>query len=292
MPTVSIVIPAYNAEVTLPGTLDSVLQQSFTDTEILVIDDGSQDRTAEIARSIGAPVRCIVQENRGVALARNRGIEEARGSYIALLDADDVWHRDKLTKQLTAMADPGVMGTYVGIERATADGNTIDHLPAQEFEDLCRSLLLLSSVIPGSSSSLLLRREVFDLVEPFDPQFSQCADWDFLIRASLKVPLAPVDESLVRYRTSSENMSSNIALLEKDTFGVLDKFYASPDRDRYLDIKDRVYSNHWLILSGSYLHDGQPWSSVRCLSKAIRRDPTNLAYPLGFPSRLIGRARR
>lgn len=290
-PIVSVVIPAYNAEHTLLRTLQSVLDQTFKNIEILVVDDGSTDRTPEIARSLSDGVRCIVQENRGVSQARNRGIEAARGTYIGLLDADDVWHPDKLTKQLAVLdADPGVMGSYVGLVRVTAEGDIIDHVRAREFDDLCRSLLLHSSVIPGSSSSLLLRRQVFDLVGFFDPTLSQCADWDFLIRASLKVPLAPVDKSLVRYRTATGNMSSNIGLLERDTFAVLDKFYSSRDSEPYLEIKDRAYSNHWLILSGSYLHDRQGWHSARCLVNALRRDPTNLRYPLGLPLRLLKRA--
>lgn len=291
-PVVSVVVPAYNAEATLLSTLKSVLDQTLKNIEVLVIDDGSLDRTSDIARSLGGPVRCVVQENSGVSVARNRGIESARGRYIALLDADDTWHRDKLRKQVSVLeAHPTVMGTYVGVVRVSAEGKIIEHLPAREFDDLCQSLLLHSSVIPTSPSSLLLRREVFDLVGLFDPAFSQCADWDFLIRASLKVRLAPVDEWLVRYRTAAGNMSSDIALLETDTFAVLDKFYSSHDSGPYVGIKDRVYSNHWLILSGSYLHDGQRWDSARCLVNALRRDPRNLRYPLGLPLRRLRHSR-
>lgn len=276
-PEVSVVIPAYNAEATLPRVLKSVLDQTFTDIEVLVIDDGSTDRTPEIARSIGDPVRCIVQTNSGVSAARNKGIDAARGRYIALLDADDIWHEDKLSKQIASLeVDPDAMGSYVGVTKVSERGDFIDDMPARRFGDLCRYLLLHSSVIPGSSSTLLLRREVFDLVGPYDPELSQCADWDFLIRVSLKGRLAPVGEPLVRYQSSTSNMSSNIALLEKDTFAVLDKFYSSPESAPYLDIKDRVYSNHWLILSGSYLHDHQLRNSFRCLAKALKSDPTNV----------------
>lgn len=291
-PVVSVVVPAYNAEATLLSTLKSVLDQTLTNIEVLVIDDGSVDRTSEIARSLGGAIRCIVQENSGVSLARNRGIQTARGRYVALLDADDAWHPDKLRKQVSLLdAHPNVMGTYVGVLRVSVEGDIIEHLPAREFDDLCQSLLLHSSVIPSSPSSLVLRREVFELVGLFDPAFSQCADWDFLIRASLKVRLAPVDEWLVRYRTAVGNMSSDIALLENDTFGVLDKFYSSHDSGPYVGIKDRVYSNQWLILSGSYLHDGQRWDSARCLVNALRRDPRNLRYPLGLPLRRLRRLR-
>lgn len=269
-----------------------MLDQTFDDIEILVVDDGSRDATSDIAQRMSGPIRCIVQENRGVSEARNRGIAEASGRYVALLDADDTWHPDKLVKQFCVMEnDPDVMATYVGVVRVSERGEPIEDLPAREFDDLCRSLLLHSSVIPTSPSSLLLRREAFDAVGMFDPEFSQCADWDFLIRASLKVRLAPLNERLVRYRTAAGNMSSNIALLEKDTFAVLDKFYAGPNSERYQDIKNRVYSNHWLILSGSYLHDGQLWESTRCLAKALRRDPTNLKYPLALPLRRVKRQR-
>src|SRR6266511_579437 len=87
MPEVSVVIPAYNAERFLQGTLDSVLAQTFGDFEVLVIDDGSKDRTAEIAVRAGDRVRCVRQANGGVSRARNRGIREARGEFVALLDA-------------------------------------------------------------------------------------------------------------------------------------------------------------------------------------------------------------
>lgn len=286
-------IPAYNAEATLPSVLESVLRQTFKSFEVLVIDDGSADRTGDIARSVGDPVRCIAQTNQGVSMARNTGIKAARGRYIALLDADDIWHEEKLSKQIASLkVNPDAVGSYVGVTKVWERGDFINDLPARGFDDLCRSLLLHSSVIPGSSSTLLLRREVFDLVGPYDPKLSQCADWDLLIRVSLKGRLEPVGEPLVRYRSSTSNMSRNIPLLEKDTFAVLDKFYSSPESAPYLDIKDRVYSNHWLILSGSYLHDRQLRKSSRCLARALRRDPTNVVYPLALPLRLLKRARQ
>jgi hypothetical protein len=211
---------------------------------------------------------------------------------VALLDADDVWHPDKIQSQVAVLEErPEVAGIYVNVERIDEADNTVELLPAKEFDNLTQSLLLHSSVIPGSSSSLMLRREVFESIGMFDPDFSQCADWDFLIRASLQIRLAPLDDLLVKYRTSSHNMSSNIERLERDTFGVLDKFYASEAGNNYKGIKNRVYSNHWLILSGSYLHVGQQRNAARCLARALRTDPTNVGYPLGLPIRALRRIR-
>lgn len=289
---VSVVIPAYNAETTIQRTLQSVLDQTHDRLEVIVVDDGSTDNTVPIAEQMRGPIQVLRQANQGVSNARNRGISVARGGYLALLDADDVWHPTKIEKQLLVLEkETDAMGVYAGVLRVSASDQVIERLPATNFEDLCRSLLLHSSVIPNSPSNLLLRREVFDVVGLFDPRFSQCADWDLLIRLSLKVHLEPLQEWLVRYRTAAGNMSSDISLLEKDTFAVLDKFYASEESTPYLDIKDRVYSNHWLILSGSYLHNRQPGDSARCLLRALREDPTNVRYPLSFPSRAFRRMR-
>ena len=103
MPTVSVVIPAYNSASYLAEAVESALGQTFKDLEILVVDDGSTDETQELMRRYGPPVRCLSQENTGVATARNRGIDESRGRYVAFLDADDVWQPDKLEKQLAAL---------------------------------------------------------------------------------------------------------------------------------------------------------------------------------------------
>ena len=106
-PSVTVVIPCFNAAPFLRATLESALNQSHAPCEVLVIDDGSTDQSAAIAASYGPPVRVISQANQGESVARNRGIEEARGSWIAFLDSDDLWMPEKLERQLTA-AQPGV----------------------------------------------------------------------------------------------------------------------------------------------------------------------------------------
>lgn len=104
-PTVSVVIPCYNASPFLRETLDSVLAQTYPAAEVLVIDDGSTDDSAAIAESYGPPVRVIRQENQGESVARNRGIDEAAGDWVAFLDADDLWHREKLAQQIAVATD-------------------------------------------------------------------------------------------------------------------------------------------------------------------------------------------
>ena len=104
MPTISVVIPAYNAAKTILETIDSVRQQTFSDFEVIVINDGSNDNTAELVNAVADDrLRLFSYENGGAAIARNRGIDHVSGEFIAFLDADDLWTPDKLELQLEAL---------------------------------------------------------------------------------------------------------------------------------------------------------------------------------------------
>jgi glycosyltransferase involved in cell wall biosynthesis len=291
MPEVSVVIPAYNAERTLGETLQSALSQTLDDLEVIVIDDGSTDSTADVAESAGDQrVRVVRVTNGGVARARNRGIHEARGQFIALLDADDIWRPAKLERQVTLLrARPEVGVCFTAAVRIDADRHPLEGSPAREYRDYCRALLLESVIVSGSCSSGMIRRRLALDVGGFDPSFSQSADWDFWLRLSCMTAFAPIPETLVLYRTYPGNMSSDIALLERDTFAVLDKFFADPSAGPYLSIRSRVYSNHWMICSGSYLHTGQLRASLRCLWRGIVAHPASIRRPLGLPLRWMTR---
>jgi glycosyltransferase involved in cell wall biosynthesis len=290
MPEVSVVIPAYNAERFIADTLRSVQAQTFRDFEVLVVDDGSRDGTAGIVDAFGPPVRRLAQPNAGVSRARNTGIAAARGRYVAFVDADDLWEPTKLERQLAALgAQPAAGFCYVGVRRIDAEGRVRAVEPARTFTDLTRDLLLHSSVIPASCSNLVVRREVLERTRGFDPDFGQCADWDFMIRLSLLARGAAVGEPLARYRTSAGNMSSDVARLERDTFAVLAKFFASPAGAPFASLRRRCYSNHWMILAGSYLHAGRLGASLRALGQGLRLHPANVTRPLGLPLRWAAR---
>ena len=101
---ISCIVPAYNGERYLGQTIDSILGQTYRPIEVIVVDDGSTDRTADVAAGYGAPVRLISQPNAGPAAARNTGIEAARGVFLAFLDSDDLWHEEKLERQMQRFA--------------------------------------------------------------------------------------------------------------------------------------------------------------------------------------------
>ena len=285
------VIPAYNAEETIGETLASVLSQTFTDFEVLVIDDGSTDATVDVVGDADDNrVRVLSVSNGGVSRARNHGIEAATGQYVALLDADDLWQPAKLERQVEVLASrAGVGMCFTAAVRVNARGTRLGAMPVRDYPDYCEGLLLYSMIVPAADSNAILRRELALELGGFDPAFSQTADWDFFLRLSRITRFAAIPEELVLYRTFAGNMSSDIGLLERDTFAVLDKFFGDPTSQPYLHLRQRVYSNHWMICSGSYLHAGKLGSSLRCLVRGLRAYPRNVRRPLGLPSRWMAR---
>lgn len=157
-PTVSVVIPCYNAAEFLRETLESALGQTHAPLEVIVVDDGSTDDSAAIAGSYGPPVRVIRQENQGESVARNRGIDEARGDWIAFLDADDLWKPEKLVRQLAAAEDDVVCvhtnWYHFGTEESVHDSSQIPADRRYSAEQL------LTSVNPFHLSSVLVRRDL------------------------------------------------------------------------------------------------------------------------------------
>jgi glycosyltransferase involved in cell wall biosynthesis len=291
MTAVSVVIPAYNAAATIGQAVDSALAQSWKDLEVIVVDDGSTDETGSIVDAYPSPVRCIHKSNEGVSMARNEGVERAEGRYVAFLDADDYWSPEKLERQVGLLEDePDVGCCFTAVTRVDEALRPVARIPARRYPDYCRALLLESMVISTGSSSLMVRRGVIDEVGGFDPRFSQCADWDYAIRLSQATRIAPIDEPLVYYRAASGRMSSDIGLLERDTFAVLDNFFGQPRSALYAGDKRHIYSNHWMILAGSYLEAGARRDAVRCLMQGLRTYPPNVTRPAGLPWRRLKRS--
>ena len=288
---VSVVIPAFNAERWIADTLRSVVAQTYPDIEVVVVDDGSTDGTEKVVRSFGRAVRYVRQENAGVSRARNRGFEEARGELIAFLDADDEWLPEKIGTQVQRiLARPEVVVSFTDCIYVDQSTN------AEVFRMRCRlepdlvAGLLLHSCIVGNASTVMVRRTAFERVGGFDPAFSQCADWDMWIRLAGLGSVDIVSEPLARYRIIPGSMSRSSTLLEKDTLGVLEKFFARPEQaSRYGPMRDRIYSNQYLILSGTHLHAGHLGASLRCLGLAALRRPAALLRAFGLPARALAR---
>jgi glycosyltransferase involved in cell wall biosynthesis len=169
---VSVVIPTYNCARYLPEALASVLRQPHRPIEVIVVDDGSTDDTATLVAGFAAPVRSIRIPHSGIAAARNTGVDAARGEFLALLDADDVWSDDKLTLQLAALrSDAGLDIVFGHVVEFVSGALPADRGAAGTRQDGPRP-----GLIPGAT---LIRRSAFDRVGLFNPAFrvGEFIDW-------------------------------------------------------------------------------------------------------------------
>lgn len=200
-PLVSVVIPSYNRPAELRRALASVLAQDVEDLEILVIDDASTEDTESAATGFGDPrIRFLRQpHNGGVAAARNRGLQESRAPFIALLDDDDEWLPGKLTKQLACLqAGPPDLGlVYGSAEDVDTDGRTRFH-PNRAEGQLYRKMLSRNRM-HGAPSSLLMRRNIVRQIGFFDPRLPAIEDYDYFLRACRVANVACLPDALIRY---------------------------------------------------------------------------------------------
>ncbi|THD78845.1 MAG: glycosyltransferase family 2 protein [Phenylobacterium sp.] len=214
-PLVSVIIPAFNAAAFVGRTLASLRAQTFADFEAIVVDDGSTDATAAIVREVAAAdprIRLIRQANAGVAAARNRALAEARGRYVANLDADDLWRAQFLERTVDALEAAGEGAIFAFARSLWIDEH--DRLPAQADMRLApvidyRELLTRNPV--GNGSAALMRTSTVKAVGGYDPglvrDFGQTEDWQLMLQLSWCGAVIAVDEPLVLYRIVPQSNS-------------------------------------------------------------------------------------
>lgn len=275
---VTAAIPAYNCERYLTDALQSVLDQSRPPDEILVVDDGSTDSTPSIARNF-SNVRYIRKHNEGDASARNRAIDEAAGDFIAFLDADDLWRKEKLQKQMDLFEVDGSLGmVYSGVEVVDEELRALRVLRPAPPEDAFRNTLLVEKpYITGVGSTAVVRIEVARKVR-FDERLRASSDWAFGCFVALHHPVGIVDEPLALYRQHGlPQVHLNIDAVEQDMHLVWKELFSSPlltDLRRY---RRRAAANLDLSLAYSSYQQGLKSRAWRLLARAILRRPDRVA---------------
>jgi glycosyltransferase involved in cell wall biosynthesis len=218
-PLVSIIIPCYNGEAFLQETIESALAQSYPSVEIIVVDDGSTDRSPEIAQKL--PVRYIRQQNRGLTESRNLGIRESRGSYIVFLDADDRLRPEAIETGLSALAERPECAMAVGDHVfVSADGAYLANsrkncLLASHYE------ALLKSNIIEMISSVLFRRSILEEFGGFDTELRVAEDYELYLRIARAYPICCHPAVIAEYRIHDTNVSRNSELMLTMTLRVL-----------------------------------------------------------------------
>ncbi len=253
MPKVSIIIPAYNAIAYLPKTIESVLQQTFTDFEVLIVNDGSSDNILQWADDIAdARIQVISQSNQGVSTARNTGIAHAKGEYVAFLDADDLWDATKLEKQVSCLDNDHTIGlVYTWTLLIDQLGNPTGKSYIYYAEgDVWKQLVVRDFICNGSSP--MVRRSCFEKAGLFDPNIAFGEDLDMWIRIAAHYRFALIKEILTYYRRHPKNATTNREKLMHGLRQVTEKtFKSSPLELLYL--RNRKY--------GTMFHD-EAWNCL------------------------------
>ena len=277
MPTVSVIMPAYNGERTILETIVSLQQQTFSDFELIVINDGSTDRTLEILSSIKEPrMKIFSYENGGLTVARNRGLAHVTGEFVAFLDQDDLWTSDKLELQLAALQnnpEAGVAYSWTSFMGENKEwfysGNHVT------FEGNVYAELLIDNFLDNGSNPLICRQAI-ESVGKFDPIVGPCDDWDYWLRLAAQWPFVLVPKEQNFYRQSSTSLTSKVEVINDASLLVLEKaFKSAPQEIQHL--KNQCFSNIYLYTAELYLRHGKQINDVNKSGhffwKAIRLYP-------------------
>ncbi len=239
---VSVVIASYNMGQYLSQAVTSVCASTYTNIEIIIIDDGSSDNTKELIQSCLSDerVKYIYQENQGQPKAKNHGMRVAQGEFIAFCDADDLWEPNKLELQIPLFSDPKVGVVYTDTSNIDENNKRYNvKSPYQRYSGKVTDQLLITNFVPFGTA--VIRRECIEQGGPFDEQFRMGIDWDLWLRLSLDWEFLYISDQTYIYRTWSGQMSTNYRGRYEHTFAILKNF----DKKFGHKINRRVIRKAW-----------------------------------------------
>ncbi|MBI4436486.1 MAG: glycosyltransferase [Candidatus Omnitrophica bacterium] len=276
MPKVSVILPTYNRAHLLSRAIQSVLDQTYQDWELIVVDDGSTDGTADLVAKFGRAVRYFFQTNRGVAAARNRGIGEARGTYVGFLDDDDSWLPEKLERQVAFLERRPTLGFLYAIAQVVDDeghflGNKPDKVHPETLEEL-----LQMNFIP--TLTVVARLECIKAVGGFDESLKGPDDYDLWMRLAARYDFCGLRETLATYRLSNQSLSSNLIHMFGEQIKIFQKLLRDPMFKYYTPLlKTRLAVRHYL-LAKEYYRKRLYRSATRHFAAAVWSQPTLGSY--------------
>lgn len=274
---VSVILPAYNAERYLTDTIHSVIAQTYTNWELLIINDGSTDKTREIGEHFSRSDHRIIsltKNNTGVSDTRNYGIQHAKGNYFAFLDADDIWLPTNLEEKIIFLQVNKADMVYSSCSLTDENSVSLNKILSGSNEPQLEDILLFRGNYLTAPSGIVLTEGLMRSVKEFDPNLSNNADQDLWIRVLANgYRIGFLDKILWHYRIHSANMSGNIALLEKDSLYLYEKIRKNAFFSSYL-FQRKCFSRLYYMLAGSWWRTGK--NSSRALFfgfRAIVQDP-------------------
>ena len=289
-PLVSVIIPTYNADNHIKTTLNSVRSQTYKNIEVIVIDDGSQDQTAEIVRSVAQQDGRIIllqQPNSGVAAARNFGIQKAQGELIAPIDADDIWYPENLEKQLQCFlqAEPSVGLVYGWSVDLDKSGLPTGEFRASQIEGEVYKTLICHNFL-GNSSASLIRSDCLEKVGGYNCKLKEnnaqgCEDWELYLRLAEHYQFRVVPEFLIGYRKIFSSMSCDHASMAKSHTLILQSV-----RQKYPEIPAVLYrlssSSFYMYLARQSSQQAHHKSTLFWVRKALQVDGITPLFRYGL----------
>jgi len=288
---VSIIIPAYNAARYIREAVRSAQKQTYSPIEIIVVDDGSQDDTTSVVDQMAsndARIHLVTQPNQGVAQARNRGINESRGEFIAPLDADDIWFPCKLKRQVQRMEQAGpTTGLVYSWWAYLNNEGEIYRIPGRpRFEGNVYEAHIHENFI-GNASVPLFRRESLERVGLYDPAFRAqgaggCEDWDLTLRVAAEYEFSLVREHLSAYRAAEKKDVERNFTMSDDTVTMARGYESMMNdiKERHPDIPEYIFkwsaSNFYDYLATKSYKNNQFSNALYWLIKIARVDPAVL----------------
>lgn len=274
---VSVIIPTYNCSQYICEAIDSVLMQTYKDLEIIVIDDGSTDDTLSILKTYENKISIISQVNNGPSSARNLGISKARGDYIAFLDSDDTWLKNKLELQLKVFRDNQNVGfVNCGAFIINKDGSRSDTSLKQQFDkkELLENLLLCNCV--GTPSGWIVKRVCLDDVGVFDENLQVGEDWDLGTRICRKYDYLCLDLALIEYRILKSSQSYFGGKNLESELKVLNKMFLQNEFKVAYFTKMKAYSYRYFCAAWAFNISGDLNSAFITIIKGF------CLYPLDY----------
>jgi glycosyltransferase involved in cell wall biosynthesis len=272
-PTVSIIIPTYNRKLLIGRSVRSVLNQTYRNFELIIVDDASTDNTEEVVSSFNDErIRYVRhEENRGEAAARNTGIKAAKCNYIAYQDSDDEWFPEKLARQMELLenAPPEVGVIYTGFWKT--ENHRRAYIPfswvSQKNGDIHKELLKGNFI---GSPVVLIKKECFDRMGLFDERLHNLVDWEMWLRISKQYHFRCVDEPLAIAHYDSDNISDNPDSLIDALELVLQK-----NRDEFKREKKSL-AKHWINIGNLLVAKGETKKGRRYIIDALRLYPFSI----------------
>lgn len=271
-PRVSVVIPTYNREKLIPKAIDSVIAQTYQNVEIVVVDDGSSDHTLDVIKAYDRDILYVFQENRGIAGARNTGMQKCSGDYIAFLDSDDYWKPEKLARQMRLFHEHPEYGLVASqCASVEADGSFREKNRPGTSGWILQSLFRKNFI---RTSSAVITRRCMEKVGLFDATLREGEEYDYWLRIAAVFPIGFINESLAVYVDNPKGASTDSLAGRLHRLRILEKDYLKQKIPPAMYKRRIADTCHYI--GRHYLERGNRQEGLAFLKRAQRLSPLYL----------------